>query len=339
MSREPGGEPTSAYIQRAELLSDLGRHTEAGEELRHALALEPQNALALALYADVLLADTRFDEALTVAGQALVADPHNVPAHVVRGQALAALERTEEALAAAEDLLKQDPESWYVNVHYARIVRQTRNGQPALDAAWRAVQLAPGEAVAHRTLADVARDLGLVDLAVRAGAEAERLAAGGADAAPAGTTSGLPEYGLAPDPVSPLEPALDGALGRLVRVGACYAIAAPVVVAATVAFGGIADRVVGLLAAIGGLLVVGMPATRLPESTPDERRQLPLRVFRADKWLAAALAAVFAAPVALLAYPLLASPGPLGVAIALGAFALIALVMRWSGTVSSRWFD
>lgn len=338
MSREPDAEPTSAYIQRADLLTDLGRHSEAAEELRHALALEPDNPEALALYGRVLLADGRPDEALTAAGEALVADASQLAAYVVRAQALVALDRTEEALAAAEDMLKQDPQSWYVNVEYAQIVRQSRNGQPALDAAWRAVQLAPEEPAAHRTLAEVARDLGLADLAARAGAEADRVAAGGIDAAPSGTTSEMPIVPggvLAPAP-KPLDPAVESALARLVRTGACYAIAAPVVVAVTVGLGGITDRVVGLLAAIGGLLVVGIPATRLPGPPAAFVRDL----IRADKWLAGAAAAVFAAPVAMLAYPLLASPGPLGVAIALGASALIALVMRWSGNISSgRWFD
>jgi tetratricopeptide (TPR) repeat protein len=163
------------YLARAELMVELDRFDEAREELGGALSADPAHVPALTLLAIVELQVGNYDDALTAAEAALRAEPTHEPALLARGHALALMRRPNDALDVAEEIQRKYPESWWHNVHYALIVRESRNGQDALDAAWVAVRIAPEEARAHLTLALVAATLGLDDLADRALAAARRL--------------------------------------------------------------------------------------------------------------------------------------------------------------------
>jgi hypothetical protein len=61
------GETDGGYLQRAELLADLGRCDDVVDELRSALALDPRDAVAPSLLASVHLAADRPAEALDAA--------------------------------------------------------------------------------------------------------------------------------------------------------------------------------------------------------------------------------------------------------------------------------
>jgi len=320
-----------SYLQRAELLNDLGRYDEAIEEVRHALALNPEYADAHAMLALLQFHAKRYEEAIEPAEAALTIDPEHLAAHIVRGHALAALRRTEAALSAAEDLFRQDPESWLVNAEYAAILRQVRNGQPALDAAWRAVRLAPEEPRAHHVLALVAGDLGLTELAERARSEAARLQLESKSAdQDLGSLAGFSPGSNLIDELHNSDPTdevlrymLLGTFGPVVQIGAGYAVLSPVLVACG-GPGTILSRAVALVLVIAGV-AGGLHLTRrLPGSVTAMVRKLG----RVDVWLTRAVYAVAVAPLALLIYVLLPGPWPLALSVIAGLFAGTALMMR-----------
>ncbi|MFJ5545718.1 tetratricopeptide repeat protein [Micromonospora chalcea] len=98
-----------------------------------------------------------------------------LPVLVARGFALLDLERWKPAAATADEILARGPGDAYAQRSAAAILSASRNGQAALDAAWRGVELAPEEPEAHLVLGLVAVRLQLFDLAERAYREALRL--------------------------------------------------------------------------------------------------------------------------------------------------------------------
>jgi tetratricopeptide (TPR) repeat protein len=306
------GEPVDgveAYIQRADLLDDLGRYAEAADELRQALELEPGNPEALATLALIELRAGRAEQALEPALAALRAQPDHLLGQVVRGHVLAELDRRQDAVDAADELLAADPTSWVRQLHFAAIVRRVRNGQATLDAAWRAVQLAPDEPETHLVLAAVAEDLGLREVAERAYAEAARLdPAATADRSDLDVLRLRPGHPTSPDddpagldgPFDPFTPptaaggrgrsgrASDGPGGllddrrhrwlrrgfaRLLSTGALYAWASPLVVVLMLVVGPTAARIT---AAVGGALGLLLLLTaRLPEPPAELFPELP----------------------------------------------------------------
>ena len=82
---------------------------------------------------------------------------------------------TPSRLRTADRILAAGPTDAYAQRSAAAILAEARNGQPALNAAWRGVELAPDEPQAHLVLALVAGRLELFDLAERAYREALRL--------------------------------------------------------------------------------------------------------------------------------------------------------------------
>ncbi|WP_146765219.1 tetratricopeptide repeat protein, partial [Micromonospora saelicesensis] len=69
MSSDPAPDQSAAdgYVQRAQLLAELGRYDEAAGELAYGLALQPDDVDALTMLARVHLAAGRPAEALTAA--------------------------------------------------------------------------------------------------------------------------------------------------------------------------------------------------------------------------------------------------------------------------------
>lgn len=176
-SDAPSGATESAddYVQRAQLLAELGRYDEAGAELGFAIVLEPDNARALVVLARVHLAADRATEALAAAEAAVAAAPDETSPLVARALALTDQRRFGEAAQVADQLLARWPVDAYAQRSAAAILGEARNGQQALDAAWRAVQLAPEEPEGHLVLGLVAARLELFGLAEQAYREALRL--------------------------------------------------------------------------------------------------------------------------------------------------------------------
>ncbi|NGM14721.1 tetratricopeptide repeat protein [Verrucosispora sp. CWR15] len=173
MSADPPA--ADGYLERATLLAELGRYDEAAAELGFALALDPAAAEVSTMLARVHLAAGRPTEALAAAEAAVAAAPGQVSPLVARGLALGDLERYAEAARAADEILALGPQDAYAQRSAAAILAGSRNGQPALNAAWRAVELAPEEPQGHLVLGLVAANMRMYDLAERAYREALRL--------------------------------------------------------------------------------------------------------------------------------------------------------------------
>ncbi len=326
MTADRGDGDVARYLQRADLLDDLGRYDEAAQELREALRLRPDHPEPLAMLGLIELRAGRTEAALEPVDAALAIDPGHLLAQVVRGHTLAELGRTEDALDAADLLLARDPGSWYNQLHFAAIVRRVRNGQAALDAAWRAVELAPEQPETHLVLGAVAAGLGLTELAERAYGKARQL---DPDAATSGGDYGMAVIRDVPRTASP-SPAAGGAgnseLGGFAVVlqgGAVYAWAAPLLVALMLVAGDGASRLTAGVAGVIGLVLIGGLAVRAANRRSDPG---PLAGS-----LAARIAAVVAAPAFLLVYAVTGWLWPLVVVVAIGAFAITAVALRYDG--------
>lgn len=173
-SFEPETTPEE-YRQRALLFADLGRYDDAAEEIAAGLAAAPGDPGLLATLARVHLAADQPAEALVAADRAVAAAPDTIDPLVVRAMALADSTRYADAARVAIELLRRWPDDPYAQRTGAALLGETRNGQTALNAAWNAVRVAPGEAEAHLVLAVVAARLRLFDLAQRAYGEALEL--------------------------------------------------------------------------------------------------------------------------------------------------------------------
>jgi len=321
-------EEVEGYISRAELLIELTRYDEAREELAAALLHHPHNVGALSLLAIVELEAGQPEDSLTAADAALALDPADDRSLRIRGYALADLGRVEEAVTAAEKLLDVDRLAWWRHMHYALIRSKARNGQEALDAAWQAIRLAPDQPEPHAALAAIAAKLGLDDLAERARRAAKRL---GADDDGNWTVSehlhlhfGRSEPTRGAPLVNEAEPDVKDRLATLVRYGAAFPIAAPLMIA--LLSGGAADtaRILAAVFALVGGAGIFLAVRRIPQPIMPVLKDLD----GSDRWLEVALACVGAAPVVLLCYAVIASPFLLALMMLLGFVALYAFVMR-----------
>jgi tetratricopeptide (TPR) repeat protein len=362
---EAGGQqdrPASdQYLQRAELLADLGRYEDAAGELTDLVEVEPGHVRALTTLAKVRLAAGQPAAAMAAADAAVAADPKDLAALVVRGMVLADLDRTSDAADTAEQILRVGPDDGYAQTSAAAILAEVRNGQRALDAAWRGVQLLPEDATGHLVLGLVAARMRLFDLAERAYREALRLdpqlAAARDDVgiirleqrryaeALEQFVERLDLYDAArnrveahPDPADPLREPSDplradppggassaaGGLHRVLQVGAGYALIAPVI-AACVGTEVPLWRVTAVLLAFFGFVGLGVFLAQLPGRAAE---YLPPRL-RADRPLAVGLGAVAAAPCLILLYALVGSPWPLAATIAAAAVALLTTIVGY----------
>ncbi|MFG2163479.1 tetratricopeptide repeat protein [Micromonospora chersina] len=332
----PDQSAADGYLQRAQLLAELGRYDEAAEELDAALAGHPGNAEALTMLARVHLAADRSAEALPVAEAAVAAAPGALSPLVARGFALVDLGRWKAAASTGDQLLALGPDDAYAQRSAAAILAGARNGQPALDAAWRGVELAPETGQAHLVLGLVAARLELYDLAERAYREALRL---DPEVAAARHDTGVirleqRRYAEALEHLAEaatMDPARGDAapttvdpLHRLVLHGAGWSLVATVLVAflAPVAPG--PSRVLAVLAALGGALLVWRSAARLP----GLRDTVLPGLLRADRGLALSVYAVAAAPALLVLYALVGGPWPLVAGITVTVVAGFAVLAR-----------
>jgi tetratricopeptide (TPR) repeat protein len=336
----PSPEPDAdvdGYLRRAELLADLGRYDDAAAELGFAIALEPENAVALSMLAAVHLAAERPEEALSAADRAVAAAPSELHPKVQRGMALVDLRRFKEAAAVADEVLAQGPEDAYAQRSAAAILGEARNGQVALNAAWRAVQLAPEQAEAHLVLGVVAARMQLYDLAERAYREALRLDPELAEARHNVGVVRLEQrrYAEALEHLAEaaaVRPArseqavrtIGGGIQQLVLYGAGYTMVAAVVVACFAAGNGPSSRVLAVLFALTGAGVVWWHARQVPGSLTPVLRDL----LRTDRLLAFAVYTALAGPGLILLYAVVGTPWPLALAIVAGAVAELAVLRR-----------
>lgn len=334
MSQEP--ESTGSYLQRAQLLAELGRYDEAADELAYVLAQDPTHVPALTMLSRLHLAADRPAEALAAAESAVAAAPRLVEPLVARGLALADLRRYAESARTAETILMLGPDDAYAQRSAAAILAEARNGQSALNAAWRGVELAPQEPQAHLVLGLVAARLEQFDLAERAYREALRLDPGLAEARHdigvlrleqrryAEALEHLAEAAaIDPGRVDPGRTISDE-VRRLVLHGAGWSLVATVLVACLGAGNGGLSRLFAAVAALSTALVVWRYAARVPGLT---RTILP-GLLQSDRTLAVAVYAVLAAPVLILLYALVGTPWPLVLAITVTAVAEFAVLAR-----------
>ncbi|THV40111.1 hypothetical protein [Glycomyces buryatensis] len=252
MDSDPAPRTVADHLQRAELMYDLDALPDARAEVEAALRLDPLDPDVNAMAGAIALAESDPDEALVFAGAALAHDSVHRRALIVRGYALADAERREEAMQAAASLLEVDHGSWIHHVHYALITRRAGAAQPALDAAWNAVRLAPDQPRTHLALAAVAESLAMKDLAKRsrqAAADLDDLG-DGITAGPNATQTLPPEARRAPvrhvdaDPEDPkwrekiYGPGFfRGALGRSILLGIAVIFAVPALLGTDIQFG------------------------------------------------------------------------------------------------------
>jgi tetratricopeptide (TPR) repeat protein len=339
--------PADDYLQRAELMAELGRYDEAVAELGFAITLDQGSVRAWTMLARVHLAAERPEEALVAADTAVTVASATVGASgdvagwasplVARGLALADLRRFAEAAQVADQLLVRGPADPYAQRSAAGILADARNGQAALNAAWRGVELAPQEPQAHLVLGLVAARLDLFDLAERAYREALRLDPELADARDDVGQMRLErrryaqalEQVAATVTVTPVRVASVRSVGesllRLVLYGAGYSIVAAVLVAYLATASGPASRTwAAVLAVIGGVLV-----WRFASAVPGLVKTILPDLLHRDRTLALAVYAALAAPVLILLYAFVGTPWPLVLAIAATAVAELAVLRRY----------
>lgn len=338
MSSEPASDRSAVdgYLQRAQLLAELGRYDEAVTELGFAHALDADNAAVLMALSRVQLAAGRPAEALTAANGALAVAGDSVPALVSRGMALADLTEHGEAARTADRILTLGPDDAYAQRSGAAILAGSRNGQPALNAAWRGVELAPQEPAGHLVLGLVAANLQLYDLAERAYTEALRLDPQLAEARHdigvlrleqrrwSEALEHLAEAAaISPGRINSVR-TISAGLRQLVVFGAGWSMVSAVVIACFAVGSPGLSRAVAAAAALGGALMVWRHAAKLPGVA---RAILP-ELLRSDRPLALAGYATVAAPVLLLLYALVGTVWPLVLAIVVAAFAVVTALAR-----------
>lgn len=122
----------SARFARAQLLLSQHRPDQAIQELRQALAEEPDNAAGRAVLALALIEAERPKEALREAQQAIHLEPDNDFHHYVHSFTLFSLDRHREAEAAVREAIRLDPEDADYHGLLAAILIDVKRGREAL---------------------------------------------------------------------------------------------------------------------------------------------------------------------------------------------------------------
>lgn len=134
---------TNPHLQRAWLLLDQSRHELAEQQLRQALAQEPDSARSHALLAVCLAERESFSEATKEAQQAIHLAPEDSFPHFVLSRVMFERNRFEEAEQAVREAIRLDPfrQDYFAQlgkIHFAR-----RRWQKALDAAEQGLEIDP----------------------------------------------------------------------------------------------------------------------------------------------------------------------------------------------------
>jgi len=117
----------NAHLSRAQVLIDQGRFDLAEPELRSALALEPDDALAHARLAQCLNVKKQYDEATEEARTAIRLAPDWSFAHSVLGWVLFSRNRVKDAEIAVREAIRLNPDDPYQFAQLSEV--HIRNGQ------------------------------------------------------------------------------------------------------------------------------------------------------------------------------------------------------------------
>lgn len=123
------------HLTRAQLLLEQNRYDLAEEELRKAIAEEPDAAIGHALLSICLGHRERYDEAVEEARAGIHADPDLPFAHYALANIFVQRRRYDEASTAGEEALRLDPENPDFHALMAGIRMQQRRWPDALAAA------------------------------------------------------------------------------------------------------------------------------------------------------------------------------------------------------------
>jgi Flp pilus assembly protein TadD len=152
------GDPGVAF-QRAEVLVELRRPTEAVEVLRSALVGHPGRADLWGQLAMALLAADRWGEAYEAAATRIQLAPEDEWGYRLASLALSAMDRSAEAVRAAAESVRLAPHEWRTHARLAHALCDDKRGDVAWPAARRAVELAPTEPETHMAVGAVAIEL------------------------------------------------------------------------------------------------------------------------------------------------------------------------------------
>ncbi|MES9851901.1 MAG: tetratricopeptide repeat protein [Candidatus Thiodiazotropha sp. L084R] len=142
----------STLRYRASLNLAVGDIQVAESEIKHLIALDPQNADALALSSIIATTQHRSDDAMSSAEQALSNDPKSVPAHLALSYARQSRFELTEALDAAKQAIRLNPESAIAQARVSQLHLMFRQMKEATDAAEKAVAINPQSALSQTTL-------------------------------------------------------------------------------------------------------------------------------------------------------------------------------------------
>lgn len=120
--------PTVSEEQRQELL------VEAQREASRAFQLDPENALALAYYAEILADQQRWLQAESYAAQAVELDPTSMDTHRVYGYVLETLAQYNSAIQQYQEAVKISPNMTFLYIRIGQNYREgIRNPDRALE--------------------------------------------------------------------------------------------------------------------------------------------------------------------------------------------------------------
>ena len=128
------------HFVRGSLLFSQRRYDLAVEELRLALAEDPQNAQAHSFLGICLAELGRYDEAQREAGEGIALSPSEPLPHYAMAIVLLSRRRPEEALRAVEEAVRIDPEDADHHCLHAQVLFALRRWPDALAAAERGLQ-------------------------------------------------------------------------------------------------------------------------------------------------------------------------------------------------------
>ena len=130
-------------LQRAQLLAEHKRYTEAEREIRHLLAERPDEVMALIILTEILLAQEKLGEAEEAAQQLLQLEPASGISHYLMARLREAQERNREAIDAIQTAIRLDPTDPDYHGLHAIILFGDRQHDAALEAAEKGLSLDP----------------------------------------------------------------------------------------------------------------------------------------------------------------------------------------------------
>jgi tetratricopeptide (TPR) repeat protein len=156
------------HLQRAQLLIQQSRYEQALKELQQALVADPDNALAHAFMSVCLTEQNKLDDALAAARRAAHLEPDFSYAHFVLGNVLAQQDKLKEAEAAAQEAIRLaawDADNFAL---LARIKFRQKQWQATLDAAEQGLEVEAEHAGCQNLRALALARLGRSEEATRA---------------------------------------------------------------------------------------------------------------------------------------------------------------------------